>query len=76
MVNADPFHDVHRVSLTYGTIHYVSDVEEICSRVRELSQHKSNVRSKAKPFIATVDTSFDGHSGELGAGLVDEIKFR
>jgi hypothetical protein len=56
-----------------GLIDYVSDVDEISSRVLQLSQHKPNVRSKAKPFVATVDTPFDGHSGELGASLVDHI---
>ena len=56
-----------------GLVEYVSDVEEICTRVRQLSQHKPNVRSRAKPFVATVGTPFDGRSGELAAELVGDL---
>ena len=56
-----------------GLIEYNSEVEQICRRIEELSKHKPHVRSKAKPFFATVDTSYDGRSGELGAELIQKI---
>ncbi len=60
-------HDFQEV----GLVEILSEVEDICERVRRLTEEKPDVRRKARRFVATVGSSYDGRSGELAAGLME-----
>ena len=56
-----------------GLVEYASEPQEVCCRLRALTQNKPPVRMKTKPYCATVDTRYDGRSSELASALIQEL---
>ncbi|OPY66796.1 MAG: hypothetical protein A4E63_02427 [Syntrophorhabdus sp. PtaU1.Bin050] len=59
--------------LEMGLSEYFCDPNEICSRLEQLMKAKPSVRIKAKPYVHTIGTIFDGHSSELAASLIAAV---
>jgi hypothetical protein len=56
-----------------GLCQYVNGPEKAHNLIKELLQYKPSIRYKAKQYCATVDTEYDGRSGELASILINEI---
>lgn len=53
-----------------GLIEDLAEVDGLAHVLRDLTREKPDVRARAKPFIATVDTPYDGRSGQLAGSLI------
>lgn len=55
-----------------GLIDYFSDIDSTIARIRELMIEKKNIRSRAKQYIETINTDFDGCSTQLLAKIIND----
>jgi len=58
-----------------GLAEYHGQPSDLVRSLNQMVQSKPYVRRQAKLYCATVDTSFDGHSAELGADLIRKIAY-
>jgi hypothetical protein len=59
--------------LRHGLVEYLSEPQQVCHCIEEISRSKPSVRAKAKLYCTTIGTRYDGHSGELAAVLIQSL---
>jgi hypothetical protein len=55
-----------------GLVHKAKDVEEIGKILTIIKDEKPKVRGRAKHYVSTVDTEYDGRSTELAIQIIEE----
>jgi hypothetical protein len=56
-----------------GLVGYISEPPDVCLEVEELVEYKPLIRDKTEHYCATVNTPYDGFSGELAADIIQAI---
>ena len=56
-----------------GLVEYYSEPQSLSDRLLCLQKNRPSIRDKAKLFSGTIGTSYDGHSSELAAMLIEDI---
>jgi len=50
----------------------IDSTNNLCKRIKKISNDKPDVRSRAKYYVDTVETAYDGKSTEFAVGIIDE----
>src|SRR5207247_2986001 len=53
-----------------GLVEYTSDPAVLCRILNEILRNRPYVRPKAKPYCATIGTSYDGRSSDVASELI------
>ncbi len=59
--------------LESGLCEYLSDLDAVPGRLKELAAHRPPVRHRARRYCATADTEYEGRSAELACHLIEEL---
>ena len=59
--------------LESGLCEYLSDLDAVPNRLKELAVNRPSVRHRARMYCATVDTNYEGRSAELAGCLIKEL---
>ena len=56
-----------------GLVKYCSEPQEVCRRLKQLSENRSSVRMKAKTYCATLGTPYEGRSSALASAIIEDF---
>jgi hypothetical protein len=54
-----------------GLVHKAGDVGEMGKIIAEIKDHRPNVRERAKRYVSTIDTEYDGKSTQLAVEIIE-----